>query len=288
MTTCPPRPASIIGGTKHSSTLIGPIRLTSIICCQCAVLEPLDRPPGRDPGDVHHHVHAAVGGVDLLREGDDRLVVGDVGGGRMADPAPASRISVGDLLQGLGLDVGQEELGAPRAAAASAVARPIPLAAPVIRQRLPRRSRHAHRPGRDVGLDLERVEGHRQHLVVADQHAELDQPDLVELPAQLSPRARRRSDRGRAARRRRRAGAPGAPTSRTRPDPRAPGRSPRRRARRDGPSARGGSTRTRTRCCGRRGGSAARSRRGAACRRASARRRTRASGGRGAGGGRGW
>src|SRR5689334_24357630 len=27
----------------------------------------------------------------------------------------------------------------------------------------------------------ERVEGHRQHLVVADQHAELDQPHLVEV-----------------------------------------------------------------------------------------------------------
>ncbi len=31
---CPPRPASIIGGTKHSRTLIGPIRLTSTIFCQ--------------------------------------------------------------------------------------------------------------------------------------------------------------------------------------------------------------------------------------------------------------
>ena len=87
----PPRPASIIGGTKHSSTLIGPTRLTSIICCQSLCSKLVDRPPGGDAGDVHHHVHAAVGGVDLRGQRDDGVVVADVDRLGVADRAAGAR-----------------------------------------------------------------------------------------------------------------------------------------------------------------------------------------------------
>src|SRR4249919_3059692 len=79
---------------------------------------------------------------------------------------------------------------APSRAAASAVARPMPLAAPVMKQRLPLRlatGTSAEPVPRLLGLDPERVQGHRQHLVVADQHAELDQPHLVEPRGQQRP-----------------------------------------------------------------------------------------------------
>lgn len=53
--------------------------------------------------------------------------------------APAADLGGGGI-KGAGLDVGQVELGS-RCAAIAAVALPMPLAAPVIRQRFPRRSR---------------------------------------------------------------------------------------------------------------------------------------------------
>ena len=45
----PPRRASIIGGTKHSSTLIGPIRSISIVrrqcsCSSCSILPQVEIP----------------------------------------------------------------------------------------------------------------------------------------------------------------------------------------------------------------------------------------------------
>ena len=121
------------------------------------------------------------------------------------------------------------------------------------------------------GSTRERVQGHRQHLVVADQHAELDQLDLVELGRQPLPElvadlARSVQLVGGA-----RAASTAAPTS---PAPSAPSRTrsissalePGAPAR----SARDGPTRTRSRCCGRRAGSPARCPSAAACRPASA------------------
>src|SRR5262249_6631574 len=62
-----------------------------------AVAEALDRAPGRDPGDVHYDVDAALGAVDLLGEGDDGLVVGDVGDGGGVD-GPTRAFDLGDDL----------------------------------------------------------------------------------------------------------------------------------------------------------------------------------------------
>ena len=78
LTTWPPRRASIIGGTRYSSTAIGPIRFTSITRCQVRCGIAGDRAPGRDAGDVHHHVHRAVLLGDLGGHRADGVVVGDV------------------------------------------------------------------------------------------------------------------------------------------------------------------------------------------------------------------
>ncbi len=185
---CPPRPASIIGGTKHSSTLIGPIRSISIVRRQWSMFELLDFAPGRDPGDVHDDVHAGRDRVHFRGEGDHRLVVGDVGRREVRDD-PSRVADLGDdPLEALAVAVGEEELGAlagggdrrrpadPAGRAGDQAA----LAPPGSRSR-------RLIGGLEVGLDFERVEGHRQHLVVADQHAELDQQDLVEVAAQLRP-----------------------------------------------------------------------------------------------------
>ena len=117
-----------------------------------------------------------------------------------ADPAAGALDLGDDLVQSAGCRSGEHRSAA--RAAASAVARPMPLAAPVIRQRRSRRSFTAAPPEREVGLDAQRVQRHRQHLVVADEHAELDQLDLVELGRAAAPRARRRSRPSGAARRR--------------------------------------------------------------------------------------
>ena len=100
---------------------------------------------------------------------------------------PAARISAATSLQGLGLDVGQVELGA--AARGGQRRRPTDAAGGAGDQAALVRAGPSPqaRPGGKLGLDVERVQGHRQHLVVADQHAELDQLDLVELGRQPAP-----------------------------------------------------------------------------------------------------
>jgi hypothetical protein len=51
----------------------------------------------------------------------------------------------------------------------------------------PPRDRRGSLPESRVGRNLKRVERHREHLVVTDQHAELDEPSIVITPAQLGP-----------------------------------------------------------------------------------------------------
>ena len=90
----------------------------------------VDGAPRRHSRDVHHHIHRRVVGVDVGGELVDRVVVGDVESA-VHGHHPAQRAGIGDgLLQALGVAVGQEQ-SAPSAASFSAVARPMPLAAPV-------------------------------------------------------------------------------------------------------------------------------------------------------------
>src|SRR3954451_14219476 len=70
----------------------------------------------------------------------------------------------------------------PRAATSSAVARPMPPAAPVIRHLRPARS--IALPLVLVALDAQRVDRAGDHLVVADEHAQLNQVAVAQLPAQ--------------------------------------------------------------------------------------------------------
>ena len=91
MTTWPPRPASIIGGTKHSRTLIGPIRLTSIIFCQSLWRRRSIVPQVEIPAMFITTSMLPCVAVDSRGEGDDRVVVGDVGDRRRSRPGRPRR-----------------------------------------------------------------------------------------------------------------------------------------------------------------------------------------------------
>lgn len=101
--------------------------------------ELVNRAPGRDARDVHHHIHRGMARVDVGSELGHLVVVGDVQHA-MRGHLRAERTGVGDgLVEAVGVAVGEKQLG-PWAANARAVARPMPLAAPVTKQRLPRKS----------------------------------------------------------------------------------------------------------------------------------------------------
>ena len=76
------------------------------------VFEVLDGAPGRDPGDIHDHVHRTVSGVDLIAQRFDRVVVSDVDRFRHAD-FPACRLNPPRRIgEPLSVDVRQEDLSA--------------------------------------------------------------------------------------------------------------------------------------------------------------------------------
>ena len=74
--------------------------------------ELVDRAPRRHPGDVHHHIHGRVVGVDVGGERGHLVVVGDVQRPVLGH-LRAQRAGVGDRrLQPLGVAVGEVQLGA--------------------------------------------------------------------------------------------------------------------------------------------------------------------------------
>ena len=74
--------------------------------------QPVDRPPRRNPGDVHDDVHARVLGVDLVGERGDLVIVGDVQRPVLGHLC-TQRASIGHRLrQTVGVAVGQVQLGA--------------------------------------------------------------------------------------------------------------------------------------------------------------------------------
>src|SRR4051812_4772416 len=74
--------------------------------------ELVDGSPRGHTGDVHHHIHRLMVGVDVLGEGGHRVVVGDVQNAVLGHLG-TQRTRVGDgFLQPLGVTVSQVELGA--------------------------------------------------------------------------------------------------------------------------------------------------------------------------------
>ena len=101
-----------------------------------AVLERLDRSPGGDPGHVHDHLGRRRRCYRPLGHRRDRLMVGDVGGfgeQHLAAAGAASAAVCPRASAWMSVSISRP----PRAAVARAVARPMPLAAPVTRQVLP-------------------------------------------------------------------------------------------------------------------------------------------------------
>ena len=98
--------------------------------------EVVDGSPRRDPGDVADDVHRAVVGVDVDGEMGDLVVVGDVEGAVRGHPAPMARTSATVCASPSAL-MSVRYSSAPSRASRSAVARPIPLAAPVRKALLP-------------------------------------------------------------------------------------------------------------------------------------------------------
>ena len=119
------------------------------------------------------------------------------------------------------------------------------------------RSHGAHLPAgpaRGIGLNAQRGDHRGQHLVVTDEHAQLDRLALVHVPAELGPGRRRRGRPPRAARPPRPAARPRAATSRRRLVRPSPAPRPPRSPGRDGPAARGARTRSGSRAGGPRAG----------------------------------
>ena len=96
------------------------------------MLESFDRAPDRDPRDVHHYVHAAGAGVDRAGELPHGFEVGDVERSMRDSPCRRRRGFPRRLASSNSAFTSVRYRSAPAAAAASAVARPMPLAAPVM------------------------------------------------------------------------------------------------------------------------------------------------------------
>ena len=183
--------------------------------------------------------------------------------------ASASPHSARDLRELVGLDPGERDAGAAfvqpprdrRADPARGAGDQHPPARTTLRDGVAARSR----PAALVGLDPQARDRRREHLVVPDEHHQLDQLSLAQLAAELRPTARRTARGDRAARRRLAAAA-----SWRGVHPSASGPSVTRVDRRRAVSPRGAPEPLvvaplvrRSRCCGRRGGSRARCRRAA-------------------------
>ena len=78
------------------------------------VLQILDGSPHGDTSDVHHHVHHADLGVDLARERRHPVVVGNVAREVEEHDATGSDYLGDHLVECLGVQIGQHQLGALR------------------------------------------------------------------------------------------------------------------------------------------------------------------------------